>query len=89
MYIVSMEAMHMIKEKIFRYFVGCQPRLRGGWFVGMAIEKDGRETSRFYRTDIKTKKEAKMLALTLNNELHPGYGEEGDANAADAVSRAW
>lgn len=59
----------MANENPIRYFTGCQPRARGGWFVAAVILQNGKETSRFYRTDISTKKEAKELATRLNEEL--------------------
>jgi hypothetical protein len=60
---------YMTNENPIRYFVGCQPRVRGGWFVAAVIVRNGKETSRFYRTDIQTKKEAKELCGQLNEEL--------------------
>jgi hypothetical protein len=52
-----------------RYFVGCQPTRRGGWFVGYVILKDGKEVGRMYRTDIATKREAKALKDQMNEGL--------------------
>ena len=70
-------------ENALRYFVGCVPIARGGWFVAAVILSpvSGKETSRFYRQDIKTKKEAKALAAQLNQDLL----EASSANIAAAI----
>ena len=82
---------HTNTEKALRYFVGSQPTAHGGWFVAAVILSTvgGKETSRFYRQNIKTKKEAKALAAQLNAELAERFQAQEASVRAEIEGRAW